>query len=152
MKGSSTVPSVNKSCGGRKGVSVNPTWRMCGAQCRPSTVASRPDGWAAWSLWCSQTVHTEWWGKGPEEVNEEKRRRRRKGKWRECGERRRDGGGVNCVYSAAMEKSMFFSLLFGICSCASYCLVYLQISRSWPHSMSCSVVWTGKDALKSICY
>lgn len=35
-----------------------PTWRRCGAQCRPSTIASRPDGWAIWSLWCSQTVRT----------------------------------------------------------------------------------------------
>lgn len=41
-----------------------------------------------------------------------------------CGERWRNSGRVNCVYSAAMEKSiLFFCLLVKIYACVSHCHV-----------------------------
>lgn len=101
---------------------LSPTWRRCGAQCRPSTIALMPDGWAAWSLWCSQTVHTEQWGRQVEVLKDKERRWRREGEWKERGGIWRDGGRVNCVYSAAMVKSMLSCLLVEIYSCIFHSL------------------------------
>lgn len=56
-------------------------------------------------------------GKGVEEEEEEK-----ESEGSECGERWREGGRVNCVYSAAMEKSMLFFLfgdIFPVCLAAT---------------------------------
>lgn len=65
-----------------------------------------------------------------EEWRRWRRRRRKEGEEEKesegskCGGKWRDGGKVNCVYSAAMEKSMlFFCLLVEINSCVSHCHV-----------------------------
>ena len=99
-------------------------------------------------------------GKGVEEEEEEEEGEEEKeSEGNECGARWREGGRVNCVYSAAVEKSMLFFCLEIYSPCLLLprqvdfpSLTNPQIRRSCARSIKCSTVWTEKDALGSICY
>lgn len=128
MKENYTVPDVNTSCRGRKSV-----WEY---QCLPEEgvvlnadlpqslrgpMVGQLEAYGALKLFILSSKGREGEGGG------ERRKRKGGGEEKEregskCRKRWRICGRVNCVYSAAMEKSiLFFCLLVEICAHVSHC-------------------------------